>query len=79
MTFEKRIKIRSIIIAIIPIVLTFIIFMNFNSNNFVTIDNEIYENGKVNYTIIDFGGENSITNYYSNLLGKFSENILNTN
>ena len=29
MTFEKRIKIRSIIIAIIPIVLTFIIFMNF--------------------------------------------------
>ena len=29
MTFEKRIKIRSIIIAIIPIVFTFIIFMNF--------------------------------------------------
>lgn len=53
-------------------------FMNLNSNNFVTIDNEIYENAKVNYTIIDFGGKNSITNYYSNLLGKFSENILNT-
>lgn len=53
-------------------------FMNLNSNNFVTIDNEIYENAKINYTIIDFGGKNSITNYYSNLLGKFSENILNT-
>lgn len=53
-------------------------FMNLNSNNFVTIDNEIYENAKVNYTIIDFGGKNSITNYYSNLLGKSSENLLNT-
>lgn len=53
-------------------------FMNLKSNNFITIDNEIYENAKVNYTIIDFGGKNSITNYYSNLLGKFSENLLNT-
>lgn len=48
------------------------------SNNFLSIENEFAENSKINYTIIDFGGKNSITNYYSNLLGDFSENQINT-
>ena len=53
-------------------------FTNTTSNNFMSIQNDIEENAKLNYTIIDFGGKNSITNYYSNLLGDFSENKVNT-
>ena len=39
------------------------------SNNFISFENLFEENAKVNYTIVDFGGRNSITNYYSNLVG----------
>jgi Fe-S cluster assembly scaffold protein SufB len=53
-------------------------FMNTKSNNFISIENELDESSKVNYCIIDLGGKNSITNYYSNLLGNDSNNILNT-
>lgn len=52
--------------------------MNIDSNNFISIENTLEENAKVNYTIIDFGGKHSITNYYSNLIGNASENNLNT-
>lgn len=52
--------------------------MNTKSNNFISIQNICEENAKVNYTIIDFGGKNSITNYYSNLVGEKSENTINT-
>lgn len=51
--------------------------MNISSNNFISFDNLFEEGAKVNYTIIDFGGKNSITNYYSNLIGEKSENIIN--
>lgn len=51
--------------------------MNTKSNNFMSIENSLEENAKVNYTIIDFGGKNSITNYYSNLKGDNSDNSLN--
>ena len=57
-----------------------IIIVNLTSNtsyNFLSIQNEIKENAKVNYTIIDFGGKNSITNYYSNLIGTASKNNIN--
>ena len=53
-------------------------FMNKVSNNFISIQNDFAENANVNYTIIDFGGKNSITNYYSNLTGDSSNNTLNT-
>ena len=53
-------------------------FMNINSNNFIAIENVIENNAKVNYTIIDFGGKNSITNYYANLVGNNADNNLNT-
>ena len=49
-----------------------------NSNNFLSIQNTFEENADVKYTIVDFGGKNSITNYYSNLIGDCSNNILNT-
>ena len=53
-------------------------FLNEISNNFISIENEIAENAEVNYTIVDFGGKNTVTNYYSNLIGKKSNNELNT-
>lgn len=53
-------------------------FMNSQSNNFISIENSLEKDSKVKYTVIDFGGKNSITNYYSNLLGEKCENIINT-
>ena len=52
--------------------------MNTKSNNFLAIENEFEENAKINYTIVDFGGKHSITNYYSNLQGDNCDNQLNT-
>ena len=52
--------------------------INMNSNNFLAIENILEKNAQVNYTIIDFGGKNSITNYYSNLIGEKADNNLNT-
>ncbi len=52
--------------------------MNEDSYHFMSMENHIEEQAKVNYTIVDFGGKNSINNYYSNLIGDFSENMLNT-
>lgn len=48
------------------------------SNHFMSIQNVIEKEAKLNYTIVDFGGKNSITNYYSDLKGDSSENNLNT-
>lgn len=48
------------------------------SNNFISIENTLEENARVNYTIVDFGGKNSITNYYSNLVGDNSESTVDT-
>ena len=51
---------------------------NTKSNNFLAIENNFEENAKINYTIVDFGGKHSITNYYSNLHGDNCDNQLNT-
>ena len=52
--------------------------LNEISNNFLAIENLIEDNAKVNFTIIDFGGKNTISNYYSNLIGEKSESNLKT-
>jgi hypothetical protein len=52
--------------------------LNSNANNFISIDNKLEKNAKSNYCIVDFGGKNSVTNYYSNLIGNQSENNINT-
>ena len=52
--------------------------LNINSNNFIAIENNLEENADIKYTIIDFGGKNSVTNYYSNLKGDNAKNTLNT-
>ena len=53
-------------------------YLNSNSNNFISFQNDIEKNAKLNYTIVDFGGINSITNYYSNIKGEKAENNINT-
>ena len=53
-------------------------FMNTKSSNFIAIENTLEQNSKVNFCIVDFGGKESITNYYSNIIGKNVNNNLNT-
>ncbi len=52
--------------------------LNEKSQNFEAFENTIYSNANLKYTIIDLGGNKSITNYYSNMLGQSSNNILKT-
>ena len=52
--------------------------MNEESDNFESIENVIGKNSKVNYTIVDLGGKNSITNYYADIKGESAENDLKT-
>lgn len=44
------------------------------SNNFLAIQSNIGENARVKFTSVDFGGKNSIINYYSNMLGNSCQN-----
>ena len=53
-------------------------YLNEKSNNFLSLQNNILDSSKINYYIVDFGGKNSITNYYSNIGGTEAENRLNT-
>ena len=57
---------------------TVVNLLNTSSNNFISIDNVVEENAKSEYCVIDFGGKNSITNYYTNLVGNKSLNNINT-
>lgn len=52
--------------------------MNEKSNHFLSIENTIEDSANINFYIIDFGGKNSITNYYANIKGKNADNKLNT-
>lgn len=52
--------------------------MNDSSNNFEAYESEILDNATVNYTIVDMGAKNSITNYYANVIGKNGKNDLKT-
>ena len=49
-----------------------------STNNFLSVENEILDNAKVNFVIVDFGGNASITNLYSNIIGNEAENNINT-
>ena len=44
--------------------------LNTQSTNFLSVENELEENANLDYLLIDLGGKNSITNYYSNLTRK---------
>ncbi len=52
--------------------------MNNSSNNFESIENKIEEKSEVKYTVIDIGAQNSVSNYYSNIIGKEAKNDLKT-
>ena len=43
--------------------------LNEKSDNFLAIENIVEEDATVDYTVVDFGGKNSISNYYSNVVG----------
>ncbi len=50
--------------------------LNNNSYNFDSIENDLEENSNLKYTIVDFGGKYSISNYYSNIVGNGAKNDL---
>lgn len=52
--------------------------MNINSDNFLSIENNIEKQANIYYKVVDFGGKNSITNYYSNIEGESSNNEIET-
>lgn len=57
-----------------------VVVLNFLSDkvvNLFSLDNELSDDAKINYYIMDFGGKTSITNYYSNIVGKNADNQLN--
>ncbi len=58
--------------------ITVINLLSNSSNNFLSVENKLLENAKLDFSIVDFGGENSITNYFCDLIGKFADNRLNT-
>ena len=57
---------------------TIVNLLNNTSDNFLSIDTKLLENAKLNITIVDFGGKHSVTNYFCDLFGKYSDNSLNT-
>ncbi len=52
--------------------------VNGQTDNFLSIENVLEEQSNVKYTVVDFGGKNSITNYYSNIKGKKADSTINT-
>ncbi len=52
--------------------------LNNKSNNLLSIENNLEENARVDYTIVDFGGKTSITNYYSNIKENGAKANINT-
>lgn len=50
--------------------ITFINLLNTKSNNFESFENMLENNASIKFTIIDFGGKRSISNYFSLLKRK---------
>lgn len=48
------------------------------SYNFLSIENELDKNANITYTVIDLGSKQSISNYYTNLIGDESNSQINT-
>ncbi len=52
--------------------------LNNLSDNFEAIQNKIYENASISYTIIDIGAKNSVSNYFSDIIGDNARDDLKT-
>lgn len=48
------------------------------NNNFIAIESNLGDESKLDFTIIDLGAQNSISNYYTNLVGAKTQSNLNT-
>lgn len=58
-----------------------IIFVNLlgtKTNNFIALDSKAKENAKLKLTVVDFGAALSVSNLYTNLLGKASKCDINS-
>lgn len=71
-------KIRVTVADNVQANVTIINFLNKKSTNLDSIENEIKDNATLNYTVVDIGGKYSITNYYSNIVGKEAKNDIKT-
>ena len=60
------------------ITVTILNLLNSNSENYYSMSNSLEEDSKLKYIIADFGGNKTISNYYSNLKGARSNNEINT-
>ena len=52
--------------------------LNNKSNNFISIENTVENNARVDFCIVDFGGKTSVTNYYSNVIGNGAKSNINS-
>ncbi len=52
--------------------------LNNKSDNYLSIQNVVEDRAVVDYTYVEFGGRNSISNYYSNVLGKEGKTNIDT-
>ena len=52
--------------------------LNKSSDSFIAIENKEESNAKIDYVLVELGGKNKISNYYSKLEGNFAENNLKT-
>ena len=57
---------------------TVINLLNDNSNSFVSYDNKVDKYSLLINNHLDIGGNIKINNYYSELIGKYSDNMINT-
>ncbi len=53
-------------------------FLNDKSSFFSEYDSKVYESAKLDFNIVELGAKYSVSNYYSNLIGDYSKNYLNT-
>ena len=70
--------IRTIAKENVQLNVTIVNLLNEETNNFEAIENKLYQNSNVKYTIIDIGGRTSVSNYYSNIIGNNANNVLKT-
>ena len=50
--------------------------LNNKSDSFIAIENDVEKNAQLTHNLIELGGKNKISNYYSTLSGDYSKNIL---
>ena len=58
--------------------LSIVNLLNEKANNFISIENCMEDSSNLNYVIVDFGGKNSVTNYFSDIYGIEANNVLNS-